>query len=206
MSNPTAAVILCGGESRRMGRSKAWLPFGDERMLERVVRLVTLAASPIVVVGAQGQELPPLAGDVKVVRDEIPGRGPLEGLAAGLNAFREDVELVYVTGTDVPFLEPRWIYHLVQLSDGYDLVIPYADAHHHPLAALYRRSSALSAINEVLRANGRRLVDLIESISTRVVDESDLRSVDPGLQTLRNINSPEDYAEALRDADLPPRQ
>ena len=32
------AVVLCGGESRRMGQPKAWLPFGPERMLQRVVR------------------------------------------------------------------------------------------------------------------------------------------------------------------------
>ena len=42
------AVVLCGGESRRMGRPKAWLPFGDERMLQRVVRLVDMVARPIV--------------------------------------------------------------------------------------------------------------------------------------------------------------
>ena len=35
------AIILCGGASSRMGRDKAWLPFGpDEVMLQRVVRLV----------------------------------------------------------------------------------------------------------------------------------------------------------------------
>ncbi|MGZ6054814.1 MAG: molybdenum cofactor guanylyltransferase, partial [Isosphaeraceae bacterium] len=54
------AVILCGGESRRMGQPKAWLPFGPERMLQRVVRLVSTVTGPIVVVAAPGQELPSL--------------------------------------------------------------------------------------------------------------------------------------------------
>lgn len=53
------AVVLCGGESRRMGRAKAWLPFGPERMLQRVVRLVREAVGPVVVVAAPGQECPP---------------------------------------------------------------------------------------------------------------------------------------------------
>ena len=127
-----AAVILCGGESRRMGRPKAWLPFGDERMLERVVRLAGTVARPIVVVAASGQELPELAVDVAVVRDPVAGRGPLQGLAAGLGALPDSVELAYATATDVPFLEPRWIGRLVELSDGYDLVIPFVGGYHHP--------------------------------------------------------------------------
>jgi molybdopterin-guanine dinucleotide biosynthesis protein A len=65
------AVILCGGESRRMGRPKAWLPFGDQLMLQRVVRLAGTIARPIVVVAAPGQELPKLAADILVVRDPL---------------------------------------------------------------------------------------------------------------------------------------
>ena len=103
------AVVLCGGESRRMGRPKAWLPFGEERLLQRVVRLVDTVARPIVVVAAAGQELPDLPAEVAIVRDPVGGRGPLAGMAAGLGALTDPVELVNATATDVPFLEPRWI-------------------------------------------------------------------------------------------------
>ena len=146
------AVVLCGGESRRMGRPKAWLPFGDELMLERVVRLAGTVARPIVVVAAPGQELPELAADVAIVRDPVAGRGPLQGLAAGLAAFDDSVELVYATATDVPFLEPRWMTRLVELSDGYDLVIPFVAGFYHPLAALYRPAAVLPAIESLLSA------------------------------------------------------
>ena len=63
------AVILCGGQSRRMGQPKAWLPVRPERMLQRVVRLVSTVAGPIVVVAAPGQELPSLPAAVLVARD-----------------------------------------------------------------------------------------------------------------------------------------
>ena len=102
-----AAVVLCGGESRRMGRSKAWLPFGDELMLQRVVRLAGTVARPIVVVAAPDQEIPELPEDIVIVRDLIAGRGPLQGLAAGFSAVPDTVELAFATATDVPFLEPR---------------------------------------------------------------------------------------------------
>src|SRR6516225_8543681 len=99
------AIVVCGGESRRMGRPKAWLPFGSERMLERVVRLVSTAARPVIVVAAPDQELPPLPASVGLARDSVRGKGPLQGLAAGLTALPEDVELAYATATDVPFLQ-----------------------------------------------------------------------------------------------------
>jgi molybdopterin-guanine dinucleotide biosynthesis protein A len=47
-----------------------------------------------------------------------------------------------------------------------------------------------------------RLSILVDAVKTRVVDESEMKSVDPELQTLRNLNSPEDYARALADAGL----
>jgi molybdenum cofactor guanylyltransferase len=197
-----AAIILCGGASRRMGRPKAWLPFGEERMIERVVRLAGAAARPIVVVAAADQALPELGVDVAVVRDPVPGRGPLQGLAAGLGALADSVELVYATATDVPFLEPRWIGRLVELSDGHDLVIPFVGGYYHPLAALYRRHTVLPAIEGLLIEDRLRLSILVDAVKTRVADESEMKSVDPELQTLRNLNSPEDYARALGDAGL----
>ena len=196
------AVILCGGESRRMGRSKAWLPFGEELMLQHIVRLVGTVAQPVVVVAAPGQELPELAADIAVVRDAVAGRGPLQGLAAGLGTLPASVELVYATATDVPFLEPRWIGRLVELSDGYDLVIPFVGGYHHPLAALYRRKTVLPVVNRLLGEDRLRPSLLIEAVTTRIVDESDLKAVDPGLQTVRNLNDPEDYERALRDLAL----
>ena len=197
-----AAVILCGGESRRMGRPKAWLRFGGETMLERIARLAGTVAQPIVVVAAADQKLPELDVDIPVVRDLVAGRGPLQGLAAGFAALPDSIELAYVTATDVPFLEPRWISRLVELSDGYDLVIPFVGGYHHPLAALYRPCNVLPAIEGLLSEDRLRLFSLIDAVKTRVVDESEMKAVDPTLQTLRNLNSPEDYHHALRDCGL----
>jgi molybdenum cofactor guanylyltransferase len=196
------AVVLCGGESRRMGRPKAWLPFGDELMLERVVRLAGTVARPIVVVAAPGQDLPELGADVAIVRDPISGRGPLQGLAAGLAAFDSSVELVYATGTDVPFLEPRWMTRLVELASGHDLVLPNVAGFYHPLAALYRPAAVLPVIDDLLHSDRLRPVFLADAVKTRIVDEIEMRAVDPALDTLRNLNYPEDYERALADAGL----
>ena len=70
-----------------MGLPKATLPFGPELMLQRVVRLLQEVVHPIVVVAAPGQEVPALPGDVILTADEREGRGPLQGLHAGLLAI-----------------------------------------------------------------------------------------------------------------------
>ncbi len=199
---PVGAVILCGGESRRMGRPKAWLPFGDELMLQRVVRLASTVAWPVVVVAAPGQDMPVLGAEVVIVCDEISGRGPLQGLAAGLRAFDSSVDLVYATATDVPLLEPRWITRLVELSDGYDLVIPHVAGFYHPLAALYRPAAVLPSVDRLLCSDRLGPVLLVDHVKTRAVDDTELRMVDPTLGTLRNLNCPEDYERALADAGL----
>ncbi len=201
--NP-AAVILCGGESRRMGQPKAWLPIGPERMLQRVVRRVSTVASPLVVVAAPGQELPPLPSSVVVARDPVRGRGPLQGLATGLAALPASVELAYATATDVPFLEPAWISRLEALIGDHDLAIPFSDGFHHPLAALYRRAAALPAIERLLESNRLRPVFLMEVLRTRTVTPLELQTVDPPLATLRNLNTPEDYQSALSEAGYTP--
>ena len=200
----TGAVVLCGGESRRMGRPKAWLPFGPERLLQRVVRLAATVARPIVVVAAPGQDLPDLAADVAIVRDPVAGRGPLQGLAVGLAALPDRVALVYATATDVPFLEPAWIARLSELIENHDLAIPWIDGYHHPLAALYRRSTILPAVEALLSEDRLRPVYLMERVRTRVVAAEELRGVDPGLRTLRNLNTPEDYQAALIEAGEAP--
>jgi molybdopterin-guanine dinucleotide biosynthesis protein A len=183
-----------------MGQPKAWLPFGPERMLQRVVRLVSTVVEDVVVVAAPGQDLPPLPASICIARDEIQGRGPLQGLLAGLSTLPESVELAYATATDVPFLEPGWIMRLVELIGEHDLAMPWCDGYHHPLAALYRRATVLPAVDALLRSGRFRPVFLMESLSTRLVAVDQLTEVDPQLETLRNLNNPEDYLAALRQA------
>src|SRR5947209_8147557 len=106
-------VVLCGGRSSRMGRPKAWLPFGDELMLPRVVRVLGGVVDPVVVVAAPGQDVPPLPAGVEVVRDEVEGKGPLGGLAAGLAALAGRADAAYLSACDVPFLQADFVRRVI---------------------------------------------------------------------------------------------
>src|SRR5436309_3943430 len=131
-------IVLCGGQSKRMGRPKAWLPFGGELMLPRVVRLLGEAVAPLVVVAAPGQDVPPLPAEVEIVRDPEQGRGPLQGLAAGLAALRGKADAAYLSSCDVPFLKPAFVRRLIDLLGDHHICVPRIGEYHHPLAAIYR--------------------------------------------------------------------
>lgn len=190
-------VILCGGESRRMGRPKAWLPFGPETLLQRVARLIGEVVNPLVVVAAPGQDIPLLDGAIEIVRDEEKGRGPLQGLLAGLNAVEGKVDAVYVSSCDVPFLRTAFVRRMIDLLGDYLICVPRVGEYHHPLAALYR-IGVRDTVRRLLAEDRLRPFFLFDAVPTRVVQADELRDCDPEFESLRNLNTPEEYERALR--------
>ena len=189
-------IVLCGGKSTRMGMSKALLPFGDETMLQRVVRLLSEVVPRIVIVAAADQELPALP-PVIVTRDERDGRGPLEGLRAGLKALPADVERAYVTSCDVPLLVPAFARQMLDLSRGYDAAVMEIEGFTHPLSAVYAQTT-LAPIEGLLAQDRLRPAFLFDLVKTRRVRPDEI-TADPDLRTLRNLNTREDYERALED-------
>jgi molybdopterin-guanine dinucleotide biosynthesis protein A len=181
-----------------MGRPKAWLPFGGELMLPRVVRLLGEVVAPVVVVAAPGQDVPPLPPGVEIVRDEEEGRGPLQGLLAGLIALAGKADAAYLSSCDVPFLQPAFVRRMVELLGNHSVCVPRVGDYHHPLAAVYRVGVA-GEVRRLLAAGRLRPVFLFDAVPTRVVGADELRDTDPAFQTLRNLNTPADYEAALRD-------
>lgn len=195
-------IVLCGGKSTRMGMPKATLPFGDETMLQRVIRLLAAVVSPIIVVAARDQLLPPLPDGVRVTRDEREARGPLEGIRAGLSALPESIDAAYVTSCDVPLLVPAFVERMIDLMGDHDIAVMEIDGFPHPLSAVYRRDT-VRHVETLLAADRLRPVFLFDAVRTRRVTPEEMTVVDPQLRTLRNLNTPEDYRAALADAGIP---
>src|SRR6185369_13214019 len=199
----SGAIVLCGGRSTRMGSPKALLPFGAETMLQRVVRLLATVVSPIVVVAAPEQSLPALPAEVIVTRDEQEGRGPLEGLRAGLKALPATVAIAYVTSCDVPLLVPGFVRHMIDLLTDHEIAVMEIEGFPHPLSAVYRRTT-LPHVEALLAHDRLRPVFLFDTVRTRRVRPEEMTVVDPQLRTLRNLNTRADYLEALSEAGLSP--
>jgi molybdopterin-guanine dinucleotide biosynthesis protein A len=117
-----------------MGRDKASLPFGDEPLLLRVVRLAREVASEVLLVAREGQALP---GGLDAVRDPAEGLGPLAGIAAGLVAVAG--ERAFVVACDMPLLRPALARRLIELSLGFEACVPVVDGFAVPTCAVYAK-------------------------------------------------------------------
>ena len=194
-------IVLCGGQSRRMGRSKAWLTLGGETFLQRVTRVLGEVVQPTVVVAAGVQDLPALPTSTLVARDSQPRRGPLQGLLAGLDRLSSAVEAVYVSSCDVPLLRPAFVRRMIDLLADFDIAVPEADGLPHPLAGIYR-VKVRDGIRDLLDGKRLRVAYLFERHRTRFVPAEELRTVDEHLLSLRNVNTPQEYDALLRQARI----
>ena len=196
--------MLAGGRSTRMGRPKASLEWHGSTLLHRVTGIVGRAVDgPVFVVRAPDQELPPLPPGVTVVEDAAEGRGPLQGLAAGLTAVAGHAEVAYVSSTDVPLLHPAFVRAVIRAatSEDVDVALPVVHGFRHPLAAGYR-TSLVAAVEELIAEDRMRPAFLFERIRVRELSEDDLlrdrelSEADPELLSVLNVNEPDDYERA----------
>lgn len=197
-SATNAAIVLCGGQSSRMGREKLSLPFGDETMLARVLRVVRQVTPAVVLVAREGQALPE---GVEVLRDPVEGLGPLAAIAVGLSATR--AERAIVVACDMPLLRPALLRRLIDLSEGWEACVPIVGGFAVPTCAVYGRQVAPVA-RELVAAGQLAPAQLLQRVRTRFVGGADLRDADPALDSFRDCNTPERYAEALRLAGFDP--
>ncbi|QDU78448.1 Molybdenum cofactor guanylyltransferase [Polystyrenella longa] len=195
-----AGIILAGGQSKRMGKEKAWLPFGPPpgTMLTEVVGVVLEVCDPVVVVAAPDQSLPELPASIQIVRDPVPEQGPLAALVTGLKALPESSATVFVCSCDIPLLQASFISGLkTHLKAGDDFVVPRDRQGRHPLAAIYRRL-VLPDAKRLLADGKRSLQRLLDEVTGEEVTGEQLQELDPKQTNLLNVNTLEEYERAVR--------
>ena len=123
------------------------------------------------------------------------------GFDPGKNLMRQgdQADAAYLSSCDVPFLRPAFVHRLIDLLGEHAICVPHVGDYHHPLAAVYRMEVE-EAVRRLLAVNRLRPFFLFESVPTRVVEATELADVDPAFESLRNLNTPEDYEAALREA------
>jgi molybdopterin-guanine dinucleotide biosynthesis protein A len=197
-SRVEAAILLAGGESRRMGRDKTQLPFEGRPLVVRMVERLTAVFPEVVVVVREPAGFP-LAG-VRLLTDRHPGRGPLEGLATGLSAIRSDRALV--VACDMPLLDIPVLRLLAAEADDADVIVPVSDTGPEPLCAVYARR-LLPRLDAALASGERRMKAWLATLDAREMPPDAFASVDPEGHAFLNLNRPEDYARAIALSQRP---
>ena len=197
------AIILAGGKSSRMGSPKAALDWHGSTLLRRVTGLAQRTVDgPVVVVRASGQELPALHPSIEVVSDAREGRGPLQGLAAGLAAIGDRADVAFASSTDVPLLHPAFVRRVIAaFSADVDVVLPEIHGFRQPLSAAYR-TGLLPEVEALIAADRLKPAFLFERCRVRRLDDAAMLSDaalaagDPALASVRNLNERTDYEAA----------
>jgi len=185
---PASAIVLCGGDSRRMGgRDKALVEFRGRPLLAWVVDALRETSADIIIVSNRAAAHGAFGG--RVVPDHDPPCGPLGGIAAGLAAARHDLGLV--VACDMPFLRAEFLRLLIRRAARSDAAVPRIGRDYEPLHAVYRRT-CLPAIERRIAAGDLAAFSFFPDIRLEVVAESAWRAVDPEGRSLLNINTPED--------------
>lgn len=185
-------IVLCGGQSRRMGRDKALMPVGGRPVIERVLHRLQGWGDPLVVTNRP--EAYRHLG-VPLIGDRFPGKGPLAGIHAGLAHSRHRVNLV--VACDMPFVSRALADLLFAHLAGDDASVPRLGDRPHPLFAVYTKE-CLGPLEMSLEAGDLSVIRFLRRVRTRFVEREAIAAVaDPRL-ALFNMNEPADYCRACR--------
>ncbi len=156
------AVLLAGGESRRMGRDKATLLFHGKPLWQIQLELLRrLKPAEILVSARTDPSWRP--ADVQFVADDLPSRGPLSGIAASLAQVH--TAHLLALAMDMPFMSESYLHYLCDQIEPGTGVVPTIDGRAEPLAAIYPREAdndfrtALAGTDFSVQSIVRRLVE-----------------------------------------------
>jgi molybdopterin-guanine dinucleotide biosynthesis protein A len=185
--NDISAVLLAGGESRRMGSDKAMLPFRGKPLWQIQLELLRqLTPKEILVSARSDPDWRP--ADIQFVADGPPSRGPLSGLAASLD--RMSTSHLLALPIDMPWMSNKYLEFLcAQIEPGRG-VVPTIGDRTEPVAAIYPREAAID-FRRALTGGDFSL----QSLARDLVTSGKLRQISVTEQEKRfflNVNAPSD--------------
>ena len=180
-----SAAILAGGQSVRMGRDKAFLELDRQRFIDHLIRELSGLGEVMISAAHKGDYA---ECGLRVAADEHRGIGPIEGIRQSLRFSACDH--VFICAVDTPFVRKEMALYLAEfISSDYDAYVFRDEDRVHPLCGIYSRT-ALPVIRDMIAEGSYRLTDLLSRIRTKYVD---IGTSCFGRETLRNINTPDDY-------------
>jgi len=180
-------VILSGGKNTRMGENKAFLRVGEERLIDRTVRLFRRVFREVIIVTTSPLDY--LDQEAIIVTDIIPEKGALGGLYTGL--FYATDEYAFLSACDMPFLNTTFMEYMVLQATGYDIVVPAPPDGLQPLHAIYARR-CLPAIRARLDRNRLQIKGFYQGHHILKISPEVLGAFDPEGRMFLNVNTPED--------------
>lgn len=180
------SIVLAGGKNLRLGRNKALEKVNGKSLIERVIqRLKPLSNQILVVTSGQPFEFPS-ADKVKILVDIYSDKGPLSGIYTGLLASKSSPCIV--VACDMPFLNSGLLSYMVEMSSGFDAVVPrLGERRLEPLHAVYSKS-CLEEMKAQLELNQLGVNSFLNWVCVRYIEREECERLDPQLLSFFNIN------------------
>jgi molybdopterin-guanine dinucleotide biosynthesis protein A len=186
MVNNCTAVILAGGENKRMPVIKSFIKIEGDTIINRQLMVLKALFYNIMIITNEPQRYIhlkiPLYGDV------YPRRGPLTGILTAL--INSKTEWVCITACDMPFLNEQLLRYMASQTEGYECVVPCNGSQVEPLMAFYCRNSA-DAMEKALKAGERKIQRFLACQKVKYIKKSTIKHLCPHNRTFINLNTPE---------------
>ena len=190
------AIILAGGKSSRLGRSKALQVIEGKNLIQWVIDRLATLSTEIIIATAHGEAIPcSSAVRIKTVADIYPGKGPLVGIYSGLIASSSSRAIV--VGCDTPFLSDGLLEYMTQICSTFDVVVPRIKNKLEPLCAVYSKNCS-GSIQGLLEQDELRIRKLFSMVKVKYVEEDEINRFDPEHLSFFNINSQADLDRARK--------
>jgi len=187
------AVVLAGGRSRRLQEDKALLKFGEKRLIQYVLDVVTpLFAS--VLINCNTPERYREWG-LPIIEDIWPDKGALGGIYTALT--HATTQHVFCVACDMPFLNPSLIQAMIDRAQTCDALIPKTPDGHHPLHAIYS-TRCKGPIESLLLQDRLKISNVFPLVNTCYFTADEIRQYDPQLNSFTNLNTWQDI-ETVRE-------
>ncbi len=188
------AAIIAGGNGRRLGGAvKPLLEVRGRTILARQREVLAKVFPRVVLV--VGEDTSWVPAGLPLVRDRVPGSGPLGGIEAALGALPPSEEAIVCVAGDLPFLDEGLLRLLRDHATQAPALVPRIDGHAEPLLARYDQTCLDEARQRLVRGL-LKLQDFVQAIGPAWLDEAELRRFDPTLRSFENVNTPDDLSRA----------
>lgn len=181
-------IILAGGNSSRFGENKAFVEVAGRPLVENTVNMLKYIFSEVIIVANKVEDYEYLG--LKIVKDIIPGKGPLSGIHAGL--VNSSADNNFIVACDMPFLNRDLIQFMKQKVSRSDVLIPRTGEGIEPLHAFYSKR-CIKPIEQRLQSNNYKIIDFFAEVETEYVEEKDILTFDPMVRSFKNLNTQLDY-------------
>jgi len=183
------ALILAGGENKRLPVTKGFLEINSKKIIELNIEVLK-GLFDVVIISTNKPELYFYLG-VPMVGDIIKDGGPMTGILSALSI--PDVSELLVTACDMPFIMPEVIKYVVnKWVEGYNAVIPVFDNKPQPLLGIYSKRIARD-MEQSIKNGERSLIRFLHKIDVLYIDEKEIKAIDPEGRSFVNINTIDDY-------------